>query len=206
MKGLLRTKGQNNDSERLANATVFRSVYGFEYDQLGVHVSAYFAARSKQLRDAWAQNGQGQSNPAPQNPLGSPTVAPTPSPTASPTPAPTGSPKPTPTPTPTIAVILNAKVQLPTFSSKSTALTTSQRVWIAERVKDTRVRQVTCSVVYSSKTLAKDLAIYKARAQNTCAYAKTSASKLGKSAKTSVTTTKSTKSSEVGKVYVTFAR
>lgn len=207
MKGLLQNKGQNNDSERLANANVFRTVYGFEYDQLGVHVTPYFAARSKQLRDAWAQNGQGQPNPAPQNPAPqnpsvSPTVAPTPTPTSSPTPAPTGSPKPTPTPTP--AVILNAKVQLPSFSSKATALTNSQRDWIAAKVKDPRVKQVSCTAAYSSKTTAKDLALYKLRAQNSCAYAKTSLTKLGRSAKTSVTTVKTTKTAEVGRVYLVF--
>jgi hypothetical protein len=210
MKGLLQTKGQNNASERIANANVFRTVYGFEYDQLGVHVAAYFGARAKQLRDAWAQNGQGQSNPAPQNPSVSPTNAPTPAPTPAPTatPAPTGAPTatPKPTPTPSAAVVLNAKVLLPTFSSKSTSLTTSQRDWISLRVKDVRVRQVTCSAVYMSNTSTKDLALYKLRAQNACSSAKASASKLGKSVKTSVTTTKSTKSSEVGKVYVTFAR
>jgi hypothetical protein len=205
MKGLLQTKGQSNDTERVANATVFSSVYGFEYDQLGAHVAPYFGARAKQLRDAWAQNSQGQpnpapQNPAPQNPVVSPTVAPTPTPTASPTPAPTGTPKPTATP----VVTLNAKVQLPSFSSKATKLTTSQRDWISQRVKDGRVRQVACSAAYASKTTAKDLALYKLRAQNACAHAKTSLSKLGRSSKISVTTTKTTKSSEVGRVYLTF--
>jgi hypothetical protein len=207
MKGLLQTKGQGNAAERLANANVFRTVYGFEYDQLGVHVTPYFAARSKQLRDAWSQNNQGQPNPAPQNPAPqnpgvSPTIAPTPTPTASPTPTPTGTPKPTPTPTP--VVTLNAKVQLPSFSSKATALTTGQRDWISQRVKDGRVGQVTCTAAYVSKTTAKDLALYKLRAQNACAHAKTSLSKLGRQSKTSVTTTKTTKSSEVGRVYLTF--
>jgi hypothetical protein len=209
MKGLLQTKGQGNAAERLANANVFRTVYGFEYDQLGVHVTPYFAARSKQLRDAWAQNNQGQTNPAPQNPapqnpVVSPTVAPTPTPTASPTPAPTATPKPAPTPTPTPVVTLNAKVQLPSFSSKATALTTVQRDWISQRVKDGRVRQISCTAAYVSKTTAKDLALYKLRAQNACAHAKTSLSKLGRSSKISVTTTKTTKSSEVGRVYLTF--
>jgi outer membrane biosynthesis protein TonB len=255
MKGLLQTKGQGNAAERLANANVFRTVYGFEYDQLGLHVTPYFAARSKQLRDAWAQNNQGQPNPAPQNPapqnpgvsptiaptpaptasptpapqnpvvsptvaptpaptasptpapqnpVVSPTVAPTPTPTASPTPAPTATPKPTATPTPTPVVTLNAKVQLPSFSSKATALTTVQRDWISQRVKDGRVRQISCTAAYVSKTTAKDLALYKLRAQNACAHAKTSLSKLGRSAKISVTTTKTTKSSDVGRVYLTF--
>ena len=209
MKGLLQTKGQGNAAERLANANVFRTVFGFEYDQLGVHVTPYFAARSKQLRDAWAQTSQGQpnpapQNPAPQNPVVSPTVAPTPTPTASPTPAPTATPKPTPTPTRTAVVTLNAKVQLPSFSSKATKLTTVQRDWISQRVKDGRVRQISCSAAYVAKTTAKDLALYKLRAQNACAHAKTSLSKLGRSSKTSVTTTKTTKSSEVGRVYLTF--
>jgi hypothetical protein len=211
MKGLLQTKGEGNAAERLANANVFRTVYGFEYDQLGVHVTPYFAARAKQLRDAWAQNNQGQpnpapQNPAPQNPVVSPTVAPTPTSTASPTPAPTGTPKPPPTPTPTPVVTLNAKVQLPSFSSKATKLTTSQRNWISQRVKDGRVRQVSCTAAYGSKTTAKDLALYKLRAQNACAHAKTSLSKLGRSSKISVTITKTTKPSAVGRVYLTFKR
>jgi hypothetical protein len=211
MKGLLQTKGQSNDTERVANATVFSSVYGFEYDQLGAHVAPYFGARAKQLRDAWAQNSQGQpnpapQNPAPQNPVVSPTVAPTPTSTASPTPTPTATPRPTPTPTRTAVVTLNAKVQLPSFSSKATKLTTSQRNWISQRVKDGRVRQVSCTAAYVSKTTAKDLALYKLRAQNACAHAKTSLSKLGRSSKISVTTTKTTKPSEVGRVYLTFKR
>jgi hypothetical protein len=205
MKGLLQTKGQSNDTERVANATVFSSVYGFEYDQLGAHVAPYFGARAKQLRDAWAQNSQGQpnpapQNPAPQNPVVSPTVAPTPTPTASPTPAPTGTPKPTATP----VVTLNAKVQLPSFSSKATKLTTSQRDWISQRVKDGRVRQISCTAAFVSKTTARDLALYKLRAQNACAHAKTSLSKLGRSSKISVTITKTTKPSAVGRVYLTF--
>ena len=211
MKGLLQTKGQSNDTERVANAAVFSSVYGFEYDQLGAHVAPYFGARAKQLRDAWAQNSQGQpnpapQNPAPQNPVVSPTVAPTPTSTASPTPTPTATPKPTPTPTRTAIVTVNAKVQLPSFSSKATKLTTSQRNWISQRVKDGRVRQVSCTAAYVSKTTAKDLALYKLRAQNACAHAKTSLSKLGRSSKISVTITKTTKPSAVGRVYLTFKR
>jgi secreted trypsin-like serine protease len=101
-------------------------------------------------------------------------------------------------------VILNAKVQLPTFSSKSTALTTSQRSWIATKVKDPRVKQVYCTAAYSTKTTAKDLALYKLRAQNSCAYAKTSITKLGRTSKTSVTTVKTTKTTEVGRVFLTF--
>ena len=208
MKGLLQTKGANNASERIANANVFRTVYGFEYDQLGVHLASYLGARSKQLRAAWAQYGPGPSTPVVSVPGPAPTSSPTPTaspaPTASPTPTPTASPKPTPTPTPTAVVILNAKVQLPTFSSKSTALTTSQRSWIATKVKDPRVKQVSCTAAYSTKTTAKDLALYKLRAQNSCAYAKTSIAKLGRSSKTSVTTVKTTKTTEVGLVFITF--
>ena len=210
MKGLLQTKGANNASERIANANVFRTVYGFEYDQLGVHLASYLGARSKQLRAAWAQYGPGPSTPVVSVPgpaptsSPAPTASPTPTPTASPTPTATASPKPTPTPTPTAVVILNAKVQLPTFSSKSTALTTSQRSWIATKVKDPRVKQVSCTAAYSTKTTAKDLALYKLRAQNSCAYAKTSIAKLGRSSKTSVTTVKTTKTAEVGRVYLVF--
>ena len=208
MKGLLQTKGANNASERIANANVFRTVYGFEYDQLGVHLASYLGARSKQLRAAWAQYGPGPSTPVASVPGPAPTSSPTP--TASPTPTPTASPTPTataspkPTPTPTAVVILNAKVQLPTFSSKSTALTTSQRSWIATKVKDPRVKQVSCTAAYSTKTTAKDLALYKLRAQNSCAYAKTSIAKLGRTSKTSVTTVKTTKTTEVGRVFLTF--
>ena len=210
MKGLLQTKGANNASERIANANVFRTVYGFEYDQLGVHLASYLGARSKQLRAAWAQYGPGPSTPVVSVPGPAPTssptsaASPTPTPTASPTPTATASPKPTPTPTPTAVVILNSKVQLPTFSSKSTALTTSQRSWIATKVKDPRVKQVSCTAAYSTKTTAKDLALYKLRAQNSCAYAKTSIAKLGRSSKTSVTTVKTTKTTEVGLVFITF--
>ena len=210
MKGLLQTKGANNASERIANANVFRTVYGFEYDQLGVHLASYLGARSKQLRAAWAQYGPGPSTPVVSVPgpaptsSPAPTASPTPTPTASPTPTATASPKPTPTPTPTAVVILNSKVQLPTFSSKSTALTTSQRSWIATKVKDPRVKQVSCTAAYSTKTTAKDLALYKLRAQNSCAYAKTSITKLGRSSKTSVTTVKTTKTTEVGRVFLTF--
>jgi hypothetical protein len=103
-------------------------------------------------------------------------------------------------------VTLNAKVQLPSFSSKATKLTTGQRNWISQRVKDVRVRQISCTAAYVSKTTAKDLALYKLRAQNACAHAKTSLATLGRSAKISVTTTKTTKPSEVGRVYLTFKR
>ena len=212
MKGLLRTKGQSNATERVANATVFSSVYGFEYDQLGVHVAPYFAARAKQLRAAWAQNGQGPSNPPSSNPVSapsstsvpSPTPTPTPIPTATPAPTSTASPKPVATPTPSPSVRLNAKVSLPVFTSKSSSLTTIQRNWIAAKVKDSRVKQVTCTAAYSKKTTAKDLALYKLRAQKSCTYAKTSITKLGRSAKASAVTVKTTKTADVGRVFLVF--
>jgi hypothetical protein len=208
MKGLLQTKGQSNATERVANAAVFSNVYGFEFSQLGVHVAPYFGARAKQLRDAWAQNGQGQSNQGGSAPGANPSTSPSPS--ASPSPAPTSTASPTPTPkpvvTPTPAVILNAKVVLPAFSAKSRSLTSGQRDWISKRVKDTRVRTVICSAAYSSKTTTKDLALYKLRAQNACAYAKTSLNKLGRTSKTSVTVSKTTKTTDVGRVFITFTR
>jgi hypothetical protein len=208
MKGLLQTKGNSNATERVANANVFRTVYGFEYDQLGLHMTPYFGARSKQLRAAWAQYGPGQSTPPTSVPGSSQPTSPAPTATPTPTPAPTASPtvtpKPTPTPTPTAMVVIGSKVTVPAFSSKTTALTTSQRTWISLKVKDGRIRQVSCTAAYSTKTTTKDLALYKVRAQNACAYAKSSLAKLGKTAQISVTTTKTTKTSEVGRVYLTF--
>jgi hypothetical protein len=221
MKGLLQTKGPSNATERVANANVFRTVYGFEYDQLGVHVAAFFDARSKQLRAAWAQNGQGPSVPsasptpvptpvpAPE-PVPVPVPVPVPAPEPEPVPAPVPSPVPVATPTPgttptlTAMVVIKSKLPVPVFSFKATALTTSQRTWISQSVKDGRIRQVSCNAAYSTKTTTKDLALYKVRAQNACAYAKSSLAKLGKTAQISVTRTKTTKTSEVGRVYLTF--
>jgi len=58
--------------------------------------------------------------------------------------------------------------------------------------------------VYSTKTTANDLALFKSRARNACAFAKTTLMGLGSSATTSLTVTKSTKAAEVGKVYLSF--
>ena len=60
MKQLLQNKGPNNASEKIANAFIFKEVYGFEYDQLGLHMTPYFAARSLQLRAAWAEKNKNQ--------------------------------------------------------------------------------------------------------------------------------------------------
>jgi hypothetical protein len=60
MKKLLVTKGQNNASERVANAYVFKEVFGFDYSQLGVYISPYMAARAGQLRAAWADKNKNQ--------------------------------------------------------------------------------------------------------------------------------------------------
>ncbi len=164
MKALLKTKGQNNESERVANAFAFKNVFGFDYSQLGIFAGAYLAARSQQLRDAWADSRK--------NDLAGPT--------------------------------LNTTQQLAAFAAKSSALNDDQRDWITRRVKDGPIRQVVCSAVYSAKTTAKDLALYKLRARNACAFAKTTLAGIGSSATTSVTVTKSTKNAELGRVNLIF--
>ena len=60
MKKLLQTKGQGNAAEKVANAFVFKEVFGFEYDQLGLYMTPYFSARSEQLRAAWAEKNKNQ--------------------------------------------------------------------------------------------------------------------------------------------------
>jgi hypothetical protein len=164
MKLLLKTKGQNNDSERAANAIDFKSVFGFEYSQLGIYAGPYLAARSLQLRAAWAESRK--------NDLTGPT--------------------------------LNTTQLLAGFAGKASDLTDDQRDWISRRVKDGPIQQVVCNVVYLTKTTAKDLALFKSRARNACAFAKTTLVGLGSSATTSLKATKSTKAAEVGKVYLSF--
>jgi hypothetical protein len=161
---LLKTKGQNNDSERAANAIAFKSVFGFDYSQLGVYAGPYLAARSLQLRAAWAESNKNQLN------------------------GPT----------------LNTTQLLAGFAGTASDLTDEQRDWIARRVKDGPIRQVVCNTLYSTKTTAKDLTLYKLRARNACAFAKTTLIGHGSSATTSLTVTKSTKAAEVGKVYLSF--
>ena len=60
MKRILQNKGPNNASEKIANATIFKEIFGFEYDQLGLHMTPYFAERSAQLRAAWADKSKNQ--------------------------------------------------------------------------------------------------------------------------------------------------
>jgi hypothetical protein len=60
MKKLLQTKGQGNAAEKVANTFVFKEVFGFEYDQLGLYMTPYFSARSEQLRAAWAEKNKNQ--------------------------------------------------------------------------------------------------------------------------------------------------
>ena len=62
MKRILQNKGPNNASEKIANATIFKEVFGFEYDQLGLHMTPYFADRSAQFRAAWAEKNKNQLN------------------------------------------------------------------------------------------------------------------------------------------------
>ena len=204
MKELLRTKGQDSETERVANAVAFSAVYGFEYRQLGLYVTPYFAARSQQLRNAWAQPNQSTPNsttPGQGSGSGGVTNAtPTPTPTSSPTPAPT----PKQTAKPVQPVVAPAAATLLAFSAKNTVLTSAQRAVISKKLKSIKSSQVVCAALYSPKTTAKDMATYKARAQNACAYAKSSLSKLGRSAKTLVTTRKTTKTSEVGRVSLTY--
>lgn len=209
MKELLRTKGQSNATELAANAVAFNAVYGFDYSQLGLYVTPYFAARSPQLRAAWAEPNQTPSSPS-QGGGGS---MPTPSTSASPTPAPSpspslsGTPKPSQSPSPTTTTgpkPSTKPIVVPVFAPKSSVLNLSQRTLIAQQVKLAKPRQITCAAVYSSKTSSKDLAIFKTRAQNTCAYAKLSARTIGRLVSTSVSVAKTTNSSEIGKVYLTF--
>jgi hypothetical protein len=60
MKRILQNKGPNNASEKIANAAIFKEVFGFEYDQLGLHMTPYFAERSAQFRAAWAEKNKNQ--------------------------------------------------------------------------------------------------------------------------------------------------
>ena len=182
MKELLRTKGLNNDAERAANATAFRDVFGFEYSQLGLHVAAYFAGRSQQLREAWSQNIEGQSSGA------SPAFFS----------APGGFPMPIKPPAPSSTNINSA--QVPAFSGKSTALTGSQRAFIFTKIQSGQIQQVTCAALYSANTSSRDLVIFKLRAKNTCEYAKTTLTELGRSGKIVVKVMKTKTTKKIGKV------
>jgi hypothetical protein len=182
MKELLRTKGLNNDAERAANATAFRDVFGFEYSQLGLHVAAYFAGRSQQLREAWSQNIEGQSGGA------SPAFFS----------APGGFPMPIKPPAPSSTNINSA--QVPAFSGKSTALTGSQRAFIFTKIQSGQIQQVTCTALYSANTSSRDLVIFKLRAKNTCAYAKTTLTELGRSGNIVVNVMKTKTTKKIGKV------
>jgi hypothetical protein len=201
MKELLRTKGQSNATELAANAVAFSATYGFEYSQLGLYLTPYFAARSQQLRNAWDQSNQSTPNSTtPGQNSGSGGGANT-------TPAPSATPTATPTPKQTAlpaqsAVILGT-LNLPAFSAKTAVLTLAQRAAISQKLKSIKVRQVVCTALYSSKTTAKDLATYKARAQSSCAYAKTTLTSLRSSASILVTTGKTNKTADIGKVVLT---
>lgn len=60
MKRLLQNKGSNNASEKIANAAIFKEIFGFDYDQLGLHLTPYFAERSAQFRAAWIEKNKNQ--------------------------------------------------------------------------------------------------------------------------------------------------
>ena len=182
MKELLRTKGINNDAERAANATAFRDVFGFEYSQLGLHLAAYFAGRSQQLREAWSQNIEGQSGGA------SPAFFA----------APGGFPMPLGPQGPASPRITSP--QVPAFAGKSTALTGSQRAFIFTKIQSGQIQQVTCTALYSANTSSRDLVIFKLRAKNTCAYAKTTLTELGSSGKIVVNVMKTKTTKKIGKV------
>jgi hypothetical protein len=62
MKRILQNKGPNNASEKIANAAIFKEIFGFEYEQLGLHMTPYFADRSAQFRAAWAEKNKNQLN------------------------------------------------------------------------------------------------------------------------------------------------
>ena len=200
MKELLRTKGQNNETERAANVVAFRAVYGFEFSQLGMSVTPFFAARSQQLRNSWAQSNQSTSNPtSPGQENGGTGTNATPTPSATPTATPT----PKQTAKPIQPLVILGKVTLPAFSAKNAVLTRAQRAAISQKLKSLKSRQVVCTALYSSKTTAKDMATYTARAQNTCAYAKTTLTGLRRSASILVTTAKISKTTDLGKVILT---
>lgn len=191
MKALLTTKGNGSEAERAANATAFRNVFGFEYSQLGLHVTPYFASRAVQLRNDWFQNSQVQPNITVTAPVAGPIVVPI----AGPVPA--GPQPPVP---PNRTPVLNTTTQLPAFAAKASSLSASQKALISQKIKSASLRQVTCTALYSAKTSSKDLTTFKLRAKNTCAHAKTTLAGLGRSANISVTTTKTTKSADIGKV------
>jgi hypothetical protein len=194
MKALLRNQGNSNDSERAANATAFSASFGFEYSQLGLHITPYFAARAVQLRNDWFSNVQAQPRVTLTPPLAGPIAGPIGAPISGPVP-----PGPQ-SPNSAARTTKPTSSQLPAFTAKATTLSAIQKALIVQKIKSASIRQVTCTALYSSKTSAKDITIYKLRAKNTCAYAKASLSGLGRAAAISVTSTKTTKSAEVGKV------
>jgi glucose-6-phosphate dehydrogenase assembly protein OpcA len=94
--------------------------------------------------------------------------------------------------------------QLPAFAAKVSTLTDTQRGWLDSRLKDGPVRQVTCNVYYSTKTTPANLAIYKARARNTCQLAKDTLAGIGRTPVIVVRSSMTTKTADLGKVYLTF--
>jgi hypothetical protein len=184
----------------------FNAVYGFDYSQLGLYVAPYFAARSAQLRAAWAEPNQTPSSPSQgggggSGGLGNPT--PTPTPSFSTVPNPTTTPTPRPTSTPIVNQIENHPLNLSAFSGKSASLSTAQRAAISLKVTSVKPRQIICTAMYSNNTTTKDLAIFKLRAQNSCSYAKSISSRTGRVAYTSIKLLKAAKSSEIGKIVMT---
>ncbi len=99
---------------------------------------------------------------------------------------------------------INTTQQLPAFAGKTATINEDQRDWISRRVKDGPIQGITCRAVYSAKTKAKDLALFRLRAKNACEFAKSGLTAIGSSAATAVSVTKTTKAAEVGKIYLSF--
>jgi hypothetical protein len=99
---------------------------------------------------------------------------------------------------------INTTQQLPAFAGKAATINEDQRDWISRRVKDGPIQGITCRAVYSAKTKAKDLALFRLRAKNACDFAKSGLTAIGSSAATAVSVTKTTKATEVGKIYLSF--
>jgi hypothetical protein len=86
------------------------------------------------------------------------------------------------------------------FANKTSTLSAAQRSAISKQVKTLKPRQITCTALYSSKTPAKDLAIFKSRAKNTCEHAKAALKSVGRSVTIVLAASKTAKSPDIGKV------
>ncbi|MCX8530185.1 MAG: hypothetical protein ORN27_08995 [Rhodoluna sp.] len=59
-QALLRNRGPNRDTERIANAAAFQEAFGFDFGLLSTYVTPYFAARSAQVRSVWDADRENQ--------------------------------------------------------------------------------------------------------------------------------------------------